>query len=183
VLVGRAARFDPQKDLRAFVRAAATVMRGDDRVRAVMCGKSLDRDNPRLVAWVAATGFGERFHLLGRRDDMPEIYAALDLACSSSVAGEAAPNAIGEAMAHGLPVVTTDVGDSALLVGATGWVVAPGDVDALAAARAEAVSLPGDARAARGERARDRIAERFSLDGMVHRYEDLYERLASNGAP
>ncbi len=109
---------------------------------------------------------------------MARVQAALDLSCSSS-RGEAFPLAVGEGMASGVPCVVTDVGDSALLVGETGRVVAPGDPAAMAAAMTELAGLGPDGRARLGQEARGRIAERFSLDRVIGRYEELYERMAA----
>lgn len=70
--------------------------------------------------------------MTGNRDDMPEVYNALDILVSASLFGEGVSNALSEAMASGIPCVTTDVGDSAWVVGQTGQVVPPGDPEALA---------------------------------------------------
>ncbi len=53
---------------------------------------------------------------LGAREDMPAVYKALDIVCSSSYGGEGFPTVIGEAMECGVPCVVTDVGDLAKIV-------------------------------------------------------------------
>ena len=65
---------------------------------------------------------------LGAREDVPRILKAADGFVLSS-AWEGMPNTVMEAMASGLPVVATDVGDVRELVedGVSGWVVPPGD--------------------------------------------------------
>lgn len=177
-LVGLVARFDPQKDHETFVRAAGIVARSRPETRFVLSGGDITLGNQRLAAWIDAAGIRDRSFLLGRRDDMPRIQAALDISCSSS-RGEAFPLAVGEAMATGVPCVVTDVGDSAVLVGETGRVVPPGDATALAAALLEMIGIGAEGRAALGRAARRRVSERFSLARSVERYEALYERLAA----
>lgn len=177
-LVGLIARFDPQKDHATFVEAAARLHQRRPDVRFVLCGGEVTWENPQLASWIADAGIRSVTQLLGRRDDMARIQAALDVAASSS-AGEAFPLAVGEAMACGVPCVVTDVGDSALVVGMTGRVVPARDPDALTAGIGTVLDLPPDARADLGRAARQRIAENFSLARAVGRYEDLYERLAA----
>src|SRR5690606_2510752 len=150
LLVGLVARWHPQKDHPGFVRAAAQLVRREPRARFVLIGNDCDAGNPELVGLVREAGVGDRMHLLGRRTDIPRLTAALDVATSSSSFGEAFPNILGEAMACAVPCVTTDVGDSADIVGDTGRVVPPRDPDALAAALAEILSMPPQARAALG---------------------------------
>jgi glycosyltransferase involved in cell wall biosynthesis len=69
----------------------------------------------------------------------------------------------------------TDVGDSGLIVGNTGWVVPPKNPEALAKAWQESIELGSPGREKLGKAARTRIIESFSLDAVVSEYEALYE--------
>lgn len=178
LLVGRVGRFHPHKDHRTFVAAAELLARRHHGVHFVLCGDGVDGHNAVLTSWIRDAGLTGRTHLLGRRSDTDRIHAALDVACSSSL-GEGFPNVVGEAMAAGVPVVTTDVGDSALLVGDTGRVVRPRDPEALAAAIAQMLDLAQADRRALGRAARQRIEQCYGLQRMADHHADLYRRLAS----
>ena len=121
-------------------------------------------------------GLAGRCHLLGPRRDIARIHAALDVATSSSIS-EAFPLAVGEAMACGVPCVVTDVGDSALIVGATGKVVPPKDPAQLAVAWDQVLELGRAGCLALGVAARQRIHERFDLSDVTRRYEALYDAI------
>jgi glycosyltransferase involved in cell wall biosynthesis len=180
VLIGLVARFDSQKDHRTFVRAAGLLREPARRnVHFLMCGEGVDGGNRALARWIAEAGISERCHLLGLREDVPRIDAALDVAVSSSV-GEGFSNAVGEAMACGVPCVATDTGDARTLVGDTGRVVSAAEPAVLAHALDELVDLGAEKRRHLGENARRRIAERFSLSAVAARYEALYRELASH---
>jgi glycosyltransferase involved in cell wall biosynthesis len=130
------------------------------------------------MAWIKLAKIEERTYLLGRREDVPRVNAALDIAvCSSSMEGM--PNVVGEAMSCGVPCIVTDVGDAALLVGDTGAVVPRRDPNALASACLTWLALPADELGHRGERARNRILEEFSLPVSVKRYAELYRSVVA----
>ena len=81
---------------------------------------------------MAAAGLPEAaIELRGQVDDMAAFYRDIDVLVLSSRT-EGFPNVVAEAMSHGKPVVTTDVGDAALVVGDTGVVVPPRNEQALA---------------------------------------------------
>jgi glycosyltransferase involved in cell wall biosynthesis len=181
LLVGLVARWDPQKDHATFLRAAARVA-ARCPAQFVLCGEGVTSDNAVLAGWIEAAGLGGRCHLLGSRDDMPRLTAALDVACSASAYGEGFSNVLGEAMACEVVCVATDVGDAALIVGDTGRVVPPRDAAALAAALGEVLALDPGARAQLGRAARARVQQQFDLSTCVARYAALYSRLAA-GAP
>jgi glycosyltransferase involved in cell wall biosynthesis len=101
----------------------------------------------------------------------------MDVFCLSSGWGEGFPNVLGEAMACGVPCVATDVGDSAHVLGDTGRVVPPRDPEALAAAWKSLLAIPRGVRQTLGERGRQRVIEHFSLEAVVHQYEELYQGL------
>jgi glycosyltransferase involved in cell wall biosynthesis len=178
-LVGLAARHDPQKDHRNFLESAAIVAGANDRVHFLLCGNKVDGENQALTLAIEALGLRGRCHLLGPRRDMPRICASLDIGCSSSAFGEALPLTLGEAMASGVPCVTTDVGDSALVVGPTGRVVPPRDPRALAVAIRSLLDLEPGARAELGLAARRHIRQHYDLTTVTRRYEDVYEALHS----
>lgn len=174
LLVGLAARRDPQKDHGNFLAAAGILHRQNPDAHFVLCGDGVDPANTTLAGWIADHGLGAATHLLGPRTDMARIMAGCDVMVSSSAFGEGFPNVLGEAMAAGTPCVATDVGDSALIVGDTGRVVPPRDPLALAAALGDILALPAGERRALGEQARARITEHYSLDAVTARYSALY---------
>lgn len=174
-LIGLMARFHPQKDHRTFLRAAARLAAERADVRFLLAGRAVNSENPELRAWLAGSGLAGRVHLLGTRHDMPRLVAACDLITSSASVGEAFPLVLGEAMACGVPCVTTDVGDSATLVGPTGRVVAPRDSDAMAAAWNAFLAMPAEERRRLGQLARQRIASHFPLSACASAYREVYE--------
>lgn len=174
IIIGLVARFDPQKDHKNFFQAAGILHKNYPDVHFLLCGDDITCDNPSLNKWMDEADVRSVTHLLGRWDDMASLQAAFDIASSSSY-GEGFPNIIGEAMACGVPCVVTDVGDSALIVGDTGFAVPPKDPDALTRAWKELIEIGKDKRQKLGNDARLRIRENFSLSSVVKRYEELYK--------
>lgn len=182
-LVGLVARYDPQKNHAGFVQAAAQVVASLPDAHFVLAGAGVDAANGALQSAIAAHGLQQRMHLLGRRDDVPRLMAALDVLASSSSYGEAFPNVLGEAMACAVPCVVTDVGDSAEIVGDTGRVVPPGDMAGLARELVAVLQLPAAARAALGERARARVAAHYEIGHVTRLYEAFYEQVLAGDGP
>jgi glycosyltransferase involved in cell wall biosynthesis len=181
-VIGLVGRFHPQKDHATFILAARHLRAKRPQTCFVLCGDGVDGDNSALTAPIEAAGLRAAFRLLGRRDDIPRLTAAFDLATSSSCCGEGFSNTVGEAMACGVPCVATDVGDSAIIIGDSGLVVPPGAPEAFAAACEKIALLTPAQRSQWGERARRRVEERFSIRAVVASYQNLYlELLATLG--
>lgn len=178
VVIGTMGRFNQVKDQHNFVRAAGLLARQHPQVRFLMAGRDCDHSNAALINWVAATGFGDRFTLLGERGDAPVCLAAMDVFCLSS-RSEGFPNVLGEAMAMGRPCVVTDVGDAAYLLGGCGVVVPKEDAGALAKGMASLLNLPAAERASLGERARARIAAEFAMERTRDKFEAVYADVLS----
>lgn len=179
LLIGMVARYDPMKDHATFLQAARLLLRTTTEAQFVLVGLYMGHSNKELNRMIESLDVADHVHLLGERNDVPAILAALDLATLSSAYGEGFPNVVGEAMACGIPCVVTDVGDSALLVGDTGKVVPPRNPEALANAWAELIDMGPDGRRRLGEAARQRIKEHFDLNTIVKRYERCYDELVS----
>ena len=172
-LVGLVARFDPQKDHRNFIQASGLIRKNDSSVNFMLCGDGISSENIQLIQWIKQAGLEECFHLLGIRNDVSRLVAALDVAASSSL-GEGFPNVVGEAMASAVPCVVTDVGDSALIVGDAGLVVAAKDPEALAAAISELSQASPEFREELGKKARLRVKTNYSLESVAKKYEAVF---------
>jgi glycosyltransferase involved in cell wall biosynthesis len=175
--IGLLARYSSLKGHPTFIDAMRRVHAARPDAQFMLCGSGIDRSNAELASLIDATGCPERFHLLGERRDVPAVQAALDLAVSASTS-EAFSNSIGEALACGVPVVTTDVGDSADLVGDAGRIVPIGDSAAMAAGCLELLSLDAGSRMAIQRQARERMAERFEIGVIAERYLQLWSDVA-----
>ncbi|MDY7095452.1 MAG: glycosyltransferase [Acidobacteriota bacterium] len=175
-LVGLVGRWDPVKDHHGFLQAMARVRQAHSTLHLLLVGAGIDPENDDLARWLAETGLTDRAHLLGERRDISRLTAALDVAVSSSYT-EAFSNVVAEAMACGVPCAVTDVGDSALIVGDTGRIVAPRDPEALAAAVSRLLAFSQEERRELGRRARQRIEERYSLAAVTARYDQVYQRI------
>jgi glycosyltransferase involved in cell wall biosynthesis len=112
--------------------------------------------------------------------------AAAYLAAHVTVVASTEPEAFGrtaiEAAAMACPVIATSIGapPETVLTGAdslTGWLVRPGDAEALASRLTEALSLAPSARAVLGERARRHALSHFSVDSMQRSTLGVYDRL------
>ncbi|MEW5914181.1 MAG: glycosyltransferase [Thermodesulfobacteriota bacterium] len=181
LLVGHMARFDPMKDHATFLEAATLLARRLRRVHFVLLGLDMAESNPALER-VLNLPLAGHCHLLGRQEDVTPWLAAMDLHVSSSAFGEGLSNAVGEAMAAGIPNVVTQVGDNVLLVGDTGRAVPPGRPAELARAMEGILTLPRQERLALGQRARARIQDRFSQQTMACAFDQLYEELLATPA-
>lgn len=175
-LIGMVGRFDPLKDHKNLLDALAIVKyRGVDFC-CVLAGRGLDQNNAQLMAWLGELNLAGEVKLLGQRMDIPDVMNALDVHVLSS-SSEAFPNVVAEAMACGTPVVVTDVGDAALIVGETGWIVPSKDPKVLADALLQAHAAMHDETAwqVRCIAVRQRVEDHFSLERMVENYHLVWQ--------
>ena len=173
------ARFHPLKGHAQLIRAFGDIARCCPRLKLILAGRGCSADSTSIVEAISAAGVGERVLLLGEVADVAGLYSACDVAVCASLS-ESFPNAIGEAMACGVPCIVPDVGDCAYLVGNTGVVTPAGDIPALAQALLNVANLPAQNRAALGESARQRIKEYFELTAIAGQYADLYRKAGSS---
>lgn len=176
-LIGLMARAHPQKDHPTFLAAARRLRAIRNDVHFILSGAGVQLDNPAF----ASVRDDRHVHLLGEREDVEQLLPQLDISGLSSAAGEACSLVLLESMAAGVPCVTTDVGDSAYLIGSTGSVVPPRNPDALAGAWATLLSLDDDARRALGAAGRARVEAEFSLPRVARAIEAVYARLLKTG--
>ncbi|MBV1915546.1 MAG: glycosyltransferase [Pseudomonadales bacterium] len=178
IVAGHVARLHPMKDHPLFLQAAVDIAQRFVQFHCILIGREVNMENEGLASYIPAE-LQNRFHLLDERTDISAVMSAMDIFTLTSAWGEAFPNVLGEAMATGLSCVTTDVGDSAQIVGDCGKIIEPQDKTALISVIESLLVLPSADRQRIGIRARRRIEEFFSLDAIVKEYSHVYESLIS----
>ena len=119
--------------------------------------------------------------LLGPQENINRIMKKIDIHILASEFGEAFPNVVAEAMACGTPCVVTDVGDSSLIVGKTGWVVKPSNPELLAKSLIKALKF---SKLKKWNHqclsARNRIANKFPIQKMIYNYNKVWRETIKN---
>ncbi len=178
LLIGTVGRIDAQKAPHHFIEAVARMARPD--VHAVWIGGGPLRAE--MDELVRRHGLGARVHLVGERDDVPDLLPALDVFVMTSLY-EGLPCAIVEAMRCGLPVVATAVNGVPELVvpEQTGLLARAGRPREVAAAVGRLLDDPG-ARRRMGEHARVAVAGRFDARGAGAALTALYDEVRNSTA-
>jgi glycosyltransferase involved in cell wall biosynthesis len=175
------ARFAPQKNHALLLKAFAQGPASDPDAHLVLVGEGVLWQQ--LEGQARSLGMAGQVHFLGLRTDIPNVLGAMDVfALSSEYEGN--PLSVMEAMAAGLPVVTTAAGGVPDLLehGRDGLIVPLGDVQGLS----QAMSFLAEHRELRhslGKAAARRARENFDVSTMVQSYEELYEKLADRLHP
>lgn len=174
VLIGTVANFRAQKGYPNLLAAARLVLDRVPRARFAVVGQGPLEDDIRQMH--RSLGFGDRFLMLGGREDAASFIAACDVFALASLY-EGLPLAVMEALALGVPVVATSVDGVIELVndGIDGILVPPSDPDAMARALVEVASNPE--RRKRLGRAASEGALRFDNRAAVKAIESLYQRM------
>jgi glycosyltransferase involved in cell wall biosynthesis len=172
-IVGLVGRLATEKGVDIFLRAAARVLVELPSTKFVVVGEGPDREQLELL--LSKLQIAENVSLLGRRDDMPSIYASLDIMVSAS-RREGLPIAILEGMASSLPIIATAVGavPTIVLNGRTGVLVPAEDVETLASAIVKLLANPTQ-RQQLGAAARKLVEDEFSARRMTADYLRVYE--------
>ncbi len=175
--LGTVAALTPQKGHGYLLDAFAEASRDTE---AVLLLAGTGEEYAALVEQAEGLGIAGKVRFLGQRDDVGDVLRALDVFVLPSL-WEGLPYGLLEAMAAGVPVVTTDIpGNADLIDGRTnGWLAAPASAGSLAAALREAMSDAAE-RARRASAAKQLVETHYTLDGMIAGYAELYARV---GAP
>ncbi len=170
-----AGRLVPIKNHRMFLHVAQKVAAALAQARFLIVGEGELRGE--LEACAAALGVAEKVVFAGWHQEMAPVYGASDVVVLTSL-NEGTPVSLIEAMAAARPVVATDVGGVADVIGngVDGFCVSSGDVDAMV----EGIVRLGRDRAARqemGRRGREKALQRYDFTRLQRDIEALYREL------
>jgi glycosyltransferase involved in cell wall biosynthesis len=174
VLFACVARLAPQKNHALLLKAFAQGPAADPKARLLLVGDGSLREQ--LQQQARNLGLAERVHFLGVRTDIPDVLGAMDVFVLSSD-WEGNPLSVVEAMASGLPIVSTAAGGVPELMenGKEGFLLQVGDLRGLADCMIALLKSPETRQSfgiAASRRARD-----FDVSVMIGAYEELYETL------
>jgi glycosyltransferase involved in cell wall biosynthesis len=175
-IVGVVARLEAEKGHRTLVDAWPLVLAAYPDAWLLIVGEGSERNS--LEAQAASLGVAHRVVFSGRREDVPAVTAALDVAVLPSYR-EAQGLSVLEAMALSRPVIASNVGGIPEMIedGVSGLLVPPGDCDALAGAIVRLLSDHpyADMIAKRGH---DLVHDRFCIELMTSQIETIYDEAA-----
>jgi len=172
------ARFAPQKNHALLLNSFAQGPASNPNAHLVLVGEGILQE--RLEAQAKNLGLTHQVHFLGLRTDIPEVLGAADVFVLSSDF-EGNPLSVMEAMAAGLPIVSTGAGGVPDLIesGKEGILVQPGDVQGLSDSMTFLLRNR-ELRKCMGMAAARRAREHFDVPVMVRAYEKIYENLVSH---
>lgn len=177
IVIGTACRLEPVKGLSYLLEAMALLVPAFPGIRLEIAGdgslrQSLEQETRRLRVCGSVS-------FIGWREDIPSVMESWDIFAMPSL-DEGFPVAGLEAMAAGLPVVTSEVGGlpELLVGGETGWLV-PAAAPAALFERLSELIGDGEKREAMGEAGRRRVHKEFSIGRMVEQTVAVYDRLLS----
>ena len=174
-VLGNVGRFSAQKDPLSWIRVAA-------QVHAIIpdCYFLLVGDGPlkeQVNQAIKDYDIGDRVILTGLRRDVPELLSAMDVFLLTSL-WEGLPRVVPQALAMGLPIVSTQVDgiSDAVIDGQTGFLASPGDTQALATHCIQLLQEPS-LRQTLGTHGKSFVQNEFSLVCMIKQLEEIYENL------
>ena len=183
-VIGTACRIAREKAPAAFTRVMCAVLRERADVHAVVMGAGLQNLEEEMRAIIAASGVGERFHLLGYRADAPILIGDLDCFVMTSVT-EGMPTALLEAVRAKVPIAfmegkggQVDLMRLNAAEGPLAMVASQGDEAALARGIVDTLADP-EAAKARAERAYEAAKKRYSIELAAEALEALYRRVVA----
>jgi len=181
LVLGTVASLKEQKAPGLFLDVAFALLRERPDLTVIHVGEGSLRSA--MERRLAAEPHGQRFRLLGARDDVEQILPAVDVFLLNSLY-EGLPNVVLEAMACGLPVVAADIGGCRELVrvGVSGLLAAPGSPEGFVTA-CRSLLEHSTQREAMGKEARRLAVEEHSLARMTERMLALYEAAGLRSAP
>jgi glycosyltransferase involved in cell wall biosynthesis len=173
IVIGNVARAHPMKDHESFVRTLAALRDTGLDVHGLIIGAGHENGRAKQVA--RELDIADRLSMPGPLGDIPEFLPGLDAFMLSSAWGEAFPLSAAEAMACGVPVVVTNVGDCGWLVGDPDLITTPRDPVGQAMSLRRIFALQPNDRQQLGLTGRRRIIENFSLRKYTEDHLKIYE--------
>jgi len=175
IVIGWVGRFNHIKGPDIFIKTANMLSEKFNNLKFLIIGNEMTKGNSKISDLIE-NEHSNKFNFLGQRQDMPELFSAMDIFCLSS-RSEGFPNALGEAMLMKKACVATDAGDSRLLLDETGIIVKKNSIDSLFYGLNQMICLNEKKRLELGQKAHNRIVENYNLEKCINRFNEIYKEV------
>lgn len=174
-------RFNEVKDFETFFKAISILSKRYTDFKVLLVGTGLDHNNIELMSLIERSGYKEKYIFIGYRKNPMRYMTISDIFCLHSKS-EGFPNVLGEAMSCGLACLSTDVGDAAILLGNSDWIVPVASSDIMAEKLLQLLKMPNSERLKLGNDYEIRIGKMFSMSSVSSNYKNVYEELLRSRA-
>ncbi|MCF7641623.1 glycosyltransferase family 4 protein [Acinetobacter johnsonii] len=179
IVIGSIGRFNEVKHQKIFIEIAADVIKKNPHLKFVMVGRDNDESNPILMGWLHNYNVSNSFRLLGQRNDIPQCLKVFDIFCLHSKT-EGFPNVLVEALAIGLPCVSTDVGDAKHIMKDLGLISPSNNAKNLAETLEKVIedylNQSVEEKNIFEIKARNHIEQNYSMDKLCALYSDIWKK-------
>lgn len=177
-VVGMVGRFSFDKGYDVFLRSASILLDQGLFIKFVMVGSGFTSSNEKLVSLISSLNLTSYITLAGHADNVFDVLSTFDYFVLPSRT-EAFPNVLVEAIASGLPVVASDVGDVRNILSDDNFIFNPADPCALADSLLRLIKLNAFERNAYALNNLNFVRTNFDISFMVGSYESLYFSMRS----
>ena len=175
-IIGHFARYHPIKDHKCFIESISILKNKIPNLKVVMAGTNIDSENNALMSIIVKYNLESTVLLLGEQSDVINIMNSLDLFVLSSAWGEGFPNVLLEAMCCGIPVVSTNVGDAAVVVSGAGKIIEISDNVALSEEILNFYNMNVEQREEIGKLGVKRVCELYDIIKVRSEYIKLWNK-------
>lgn len=168
VVIGFAGRYHTAKGYPYLFETISKLK--DQPIIFKIAGAGANLENPEIQQYFEQYNLNQdQVQLLDQISDMPEFYQSIDAFLMTSIT-EGFPNVLVEAMASGLPCISTDVGDAKYIVNKHGWIVPPRNADALVQAILAYINSSVEDKQQLKQATRLRVEQNFGIESVSQQY-------------
>ena len=181
--LGFLANYRPQKDFRTFFESISILKKKNLNFKCIMAGENVNKKNSSLKRSINYYDLNDHLVLMGQLKNTKPFYKKIDFQIMSSSFGESFPNVLAEAMLHGIPCVSTDVGDAKKIISKYGWISMRSNPNHLGKNILKAIKFKEQYKFKFQEMkksARNSIIDRFHITKMTDKYSFIWNKEISN---
>lgn len=178
--LGILANYRPQKDFPTFFKALSILNKKKISFQCIMAGHNIDHKNKQLSLLIKNYNLSNKIFLLGELKITKYFFKKIDYLVLSSSFGESFPNVLAEAMLHGIPCVSTEVGSAKKIINGLGWICKTSDPIGLSKSINQAIKFKLtniEEYKKLKKKVRSSIIKRYHIDYMTQNYFNTWEQV------